>query len=229
MNQVLFIAVPYLALALAVGGGIWRYRTSRFSWSSLSSQLLEQRRLFWGSVPWHYAIIAILLAHLLAGVSPSAWAWVVGGPWRLAILEWLGLSLALLAIVGIVLLFVRRIGSASMPRLQTSGMDWVLLVLLALQVTTGAGTALFLRWGSLWYLHTAVPWFWSLPGLDPRIEAIIPLPALVKLHFVNGFVLIGLFPFTRLVHLVSVPLGYLWRPYQVVVWAKARRAGRPAP
>ncbi len=226
MDPVLFVAVPYLALVLAIGGGLRRYRTDRFSYSSLSSQLLEQRLLFWGSVPWHYGIVAILLAHLGAGLFPSVAARALGGPWRLAILEWLGLTLAILTIVGIVLLFVRRLGSASKPRAQTSGMDWLLLVLLAVQVVVGAGIALFQRWGSLWYLQTATPWFWSLVGLRPDYAALTPLPAPVKLHMVNGFVLIGLFPFTRLVHVVTVPLGYLWRPYQVVVWTRERRARR---
>lgn len=229
MNDVLFVAIPYLALVLAIGGGIWRYRANRFSYSSMSSQLLEQRKLFWGSVPWHYGIVAILLAHLLAGWFPSAAAWVLRHPWWLAVLEWIGLSLALLTVLGIVLLFVRRVGSASRPRAQTSAMDWVLLVLLAVQVVTGAGTALFERWGSLWYLQTAVPWFWSLALFGPEYGSVVALPVVVQFHMVNGFVIIGLFPFTRLVHVVTVPLGYLRRPYQVVIWTKARGAGRPAP
>jgi nitrate reductase gamma subunit len=229
MNGVLFIAIPYLALALAIGGGIWRYRRDRFSYSSLSSQLLEQRKLFWGSVAWHYGILPILLAHLVGGLFPSAWGWVLGGRWRLAVLEWLGLSLALLTVFGIVLLFLRRVGQTSGPRAQTSAMDWVLLVLLALQVVTGDGTALLERWGSLWYLQTAVPWFWSLVGLDPEYATIAALPAVVQFHMVNGFVVIGLFPFTRLVHVVAVPLDYLWRPYQVVLWTRPRHRARPAP
>ena len=66
MNALFFIALPYVALVLAIGGSIHRYRTSRYTWSSLSSQILENRRLFWGSVPWHYGITLIL-----AGSTPS--------------------------------------------------------------------------------------------------------------------------------------------------------------
>ncbi len=222
MNTLLFVALPYVALSLAVVGGLYRYYANRFSYSSMSSQLLEQRRLFWGSVPWHYAIVAILLAHLFAGLFPSAALWILRAPWRLALLEWLGLALAFLAIFGIIVLFVRRLGPASRPRAQTSGMDWVLLLLLILQAVTGAAVALVERWGSRWYLPTAVPWFWSLVTLRPEYGTIASLPPLVQVHMVNGFVLIGLFPFTRLVHLVTVPLEYLWRPYQVVVWTRPR-------
>ena len=53
MDAFWFIAFPYLALVLAIGVGIYRYHANRYSYSSLSSQLLENRKLFWGSVPWH--------------------------------------------------------------------------------------------------------------------------------------------------------------------------------
>ena len=71
---VLFAAFPYVAVVLAVFGGVHRYRTNRFSYSTLSSQLLENRTLFWGSVPWHYGIVIVLLAHLLGFLMPGMWA-----------------------------------------------------------------------------------------------------------------------------------------------------------
>jgi len=50
------------------------------------------------------------------------------------------------------------------------------------------------------------------------------LPTLAKFHAVGAFVLLALLPFSRLVHALSVPLGYLWRPFQVVVWNRDRTA-----
>jgi nitrate reductase gamma subunit len=222
MNALLYAVWPYVALALAVVGGLYRYFADRFSFSSLSSELLESRRLFWGSVPWHYGIIPILLAHLFAGFLPGVAAALLGGPARLLFLEGIGAALGLLCLVGVVVLFLRRVGARSRPRAVTSAADWLLLLCLFVQVASGVGTALFMRWGSLWYLHTAVPWFWSLARLAPDFATIVPLPALVHLHVVNGFLLIALFPFTRLVHIFTVPLGYLWRPYQVVIWLRGR-------
>ena len=67
-NTLLFVVVPYLTVAIAVAGGIARYRSDRFSYSSQSSQFLESKTLFWGSVFWHYGILAILGAHVLAVV-----------------------------------------------------------------------------------------------------------------------------------------------------------------
>ena len=90
----------------------------------------------------------------------------------------------------------------------------------------GLWIALFYRWGSEWYLHTAVPWLVSLALFNPKIEYVTALPWIVKLHILGAFTIIALFPFTRLVHLISVPLSYLWRPYQVVIWNRRAAAGK---
>lgn len=230
MSGVLFVAWPYVACALAVLGGVYRYFASRYTYSSLSSEMLASRSLYWGSVPWHYGILPILLAHLLAGVVPGVAVQVAAVPQVMLALEVAGLALGFLCILGLATLFARRIGARSPVRRVTSGMDWVLLAALALQVVTGVAVALFVRWGSRWYPYTAAPWFWSLARLAPDPASVVALPGLVQLHFVSGFLVIALFPFTRLVHLVSVPVGYLWRPYQLVSWLGRRGAGRsPTP
>jgi menaquinol-cytochrome c reductase iron-sulfur subunit len=105
-------------------------------------------------------------------------------------------------------------------------MDWILLVCLLVQVFTGIGIAWFDRWGSLWYLSTAVPWLWSLLLLRPNIGTVQALPALIQFHLVWGFLIILLFPFSRLVHIFAIPLEYLWRPYQIVIWYREPRRER---
>ncbi len=217
LDSVLFVAVPYVAILLAVLGGIYRYYTDRFSYSSLSSQFLENRALFWGSVPWHYGVVIVLLAHLLALLFPGQWAALIAAPVRLYILEVTGLALALMAVLGLALLILRRLTNARAFTV-TSALDWILLAALLAQVVLGFWVALFYRWGSDWYLHTAVPWLVSLLTLNPQIQYITVLPLVVKLHMLGGFLIIALFPFTRLVHFVTFPITYLWRPYQVVIW-----------
>lgn len=218
MNAIFFIVLPYVALGLAIGVGAYRFYTRPFTYSSLSSQLLEQRKLYWGSVPWHYGIGLILLAHLLAALFPALALELLGGPLRLLVLEATGIALAVYALLGLLLLIARRMGNAALPRFVTSIMDGVLLALLLVQVATGIGVALFNRWGGLWYAHTAVPWFWSLARLHPETGTVAHLPGLVQFHFVVGFLVILVFPFSRLVHVIKFPLPYLWRPYQKVVW-----------
>ena len=71
MDVVLFAVFPYVAIATAIAGGALRYARSRFSYSSMSSQLLENRALYWGSVPWHYGMTLILFAQLFAWLLPA--------------------------------------------------------------------------------------------------------------------------------------------------------------
>lgn len=222
IDIVLFAAFPYMAVLVAVLVGVYRYFNDRFSYSSFSSQFLENRALFWGSVPWHYAIIVILLAHVLAVVFSGGWATLLAAPVRLYTLEVIGLALAIAALLGLVLLVLRRLLNARIFTV-TSTMDWVLLAALLAQVALGLWTALFYRWGSDWSLHTVVPWLMSLAKLSPDTELVTSLPWVVKLHMLGGFAIIALFPFTRLVHLVTFPITYLWRPYQVVVWNRRHR------
>ena len=104
----------------------------------------------------------------------------------------------------------------------TTKLDWLLLFVLLLQASSGVFIATSYRWGGLWYPQTAVPWLWSLVKMNPNIEFITALSWMARFHIVNAFVLVALFPFTRLVHFVSLPFSYLWRPWQVVRWNKVR-------
>jgi nitrate reductase gamma subunit len=212
-----FVAFPYLAVALAVGGVVYRRRALDSTVTARSSQLLEGRLLFWGSVPWHTSILAILAAHVAATVCPQSWARLLGSASRLYVLEVTGLALGLWAVLGIVLLLLRRLSLAG----STSVMDWAVLLALALQAVTGAYVAYTLRWGGAWYVHTPAPWLASLATFSPRIERMAVLPTVVKVHAVNAFVLIALLPLSKLVHVTTIPLAYLWRPPQLVMWRRA--------
>ena len=220
-DNALFIGFPYAAIAISIAVTIYRFFFDPYSVSSQSSQFLENRKLFFGSVPWHYGLITILLGHLTALLFPGLWGLFTANQTRLYVLEITGLALALMATVGLVLLFYRRMSNARAMSV-TSELDWVLLIFLFLQVGLGFWVAFYYRWGSDWYLHTAVPWLVSLLKFQPNITYVTALPFWVKFHFLNGFVIALLLPFTRLVHLLVYPLSYLWREHQVVVWNKAR-------
>ena len=217
LETFLFGVFPYVAAAVVVVGLIWRYRTNQFSYSSVSSQFLENKQLFWGSVPWHYGIILVLLGHLTGVLLPNTVKAINGVPVRLYVIEGTALALSLTLLVGLVVLIWRRAVSPSV-RVATTLMDAVLLVVLLFQVVTGILTAISYRWGSAWFVQTATPYFWSLFTLSPNVEYMTALPLISKLHAINFFVLVALFPFSRLVHMLSVPLAYLWRPYQIVMW-----------
>ena len=221
----LFAALPYAALVVFFLVTIQRYRQRKFTYSSLSSQFLENRHHFWGSVPFHYGILLVLLGHLLAFLLPRSLLWWNAAPIRLFALEITGFALAALTLVGLVNIVVRRLNHTKLTRVTTRG-DWVVYALLLTQVLSGMGIATFHNWGSSWFASSATPWLWSLVRLNPDISYVAPLPWLVKVHIVNAFLLIAFFPFTRLVHVLVVPNPYLWRKTQVVIWNWDRKAVR---
>jgi nitrate reductase gamma subunit len=219
LDFTLFVAFPYLAIVFAVAIGIFRTARDKTAFSSFSSQILEKEALYAGSATWHYGILIVLIAHGLALVFPRLWRLLGGSPLRLWGMEVTGVALGLMALAGLGILMVRRIVVARVRRV-TSAMDWALEIVLLLEVGMGLLVALTYRWGSQWYLSTAVPWVLSLLTLRPDTSFITNLPWLVKLHFFGAFVLVGLFPFGRLLHLATSRLSYLFRPYQVVIWQR---------
>lgn len=223
LDTVLFVAFPYVAVILATVVGVYRYYADRYSFSSFSSQFLENRNLFWGSVPWHYGIVTIVSIHLLAFLFPGWWGALTADPTRLYVIEIIGMAMALMAIVGISLLILRR-STNGRVRVVTTWADWALITALLVQVILGFWVSFVYRWGSDWFLHTAQPWLLSLLVFQPNIQYVSALPLVVKWHHLWGFVIIAIFPFTRLVHVFTYPITYLRRPLQVVIWNKKRPA-----
>ena len=216
VSMMLFVVFPYVAFVLAFVGGIVRWRLKPFSVSSLSSQLLESRKLFWGSVPFHWGILIILAGHLFTLFLPSTVAWWDGVPIRLYALEITGLALALWAGFGISVLLYRRITNTKI-RVVTTPMDYIVLAVLLLLVLTGIWVAVMLRFGSFWAVGVAVPYMWSLITLRPEPELIQPFPLAIQAHIVMFWVFLAVFPFSRLVHIFTWPLGYFFKPWQKVV------------
>ncbi len=227
MNDFLYFGVlPYVSLAIFFLVTIRRYQLRTFSYSSLSSQFLENRQHFWGSVPFHYGVLLVLGGHLLCFLLPSTILSWNASPTRLAILEVTGLAFGLLTLVGLLVIVARRLGNNKIQRV-TTFTDWVIYILLLTQVVTGIIVAVHVGWGSSWFATNLSPWLWSLLRLSPEVAYVAPLPLLVKVHIVNAFVLIGFFPFTRLVHILVVPNPYLWRKTQLVRWNWDRNRIRP--
>lgn len=213
----MFAVLPYLAILLFVLVSAWRYRQQSFTYSSLSSQFLENKVHFWGLVPFHYGIIVILVGHFIAFLIPrSVLAWNAR-PARLYVLEAAALVFGLLTLVGLINIIIRRLADSKV-RIITTVADWVVYALLLVQVFSGVYIAVFYGWGSSWYAAAATPYLWSLLKLAPELSYVIAMPHFVKLHVVTAFLLIGFFPFTRLVHILVIPNPYLWRKPQVVRW-----------
>ncbi len=225
LDNFFFIILPYAALSFAIVVTLQRYFKRGFTYSSLSSQFLESDELFYGSVPWHIGILVVLAGHVIGFAIPRQVLWFNGVPARLYVLETTGLLFGLLALVGIVSLIVRRLsfaadsrghvvdgcGRAACPPCSGSaGSIHRIDVSLGLSVVRDFGRA--------------VSAFAVL--LQPDLTMIAPLPLAVKAHIINAYVFLAILPFSRLVHMLVVPIHYLWRPYQLVIWNWDRRRHR---
>lgn len=227
MDLLLFAILPYVAVAIAAVGTIERYRRHASTVTSHSSQFLENRHHFWGIVPFHAGLLVLLIAHLIGALLPSAALGLASHPMRLALLESALLAFGLLALAGALVLVVRR-GAVPKIRVITGWMDVVVYVLLLGQIAGGVATAVLYPWGSGWYAAVGAPYLWSLARLAPDVAAIAATPLLVKFHVTGAWLIVAIFPFSRLVHVIAVPNQYLWRRPQVVRWNRRRTvpAGR---
>lgn len=221
-NNLLFVIFPYISLVVAITLTIYRSVTRPFSISSLSSQILERKKLYWGSISFHWGITIILAGHLVAIFFPKSILLLNQVPLRLYILEISGIALGIWATVGVVILIWRRV-TASQVRVVSTPMDYVVLIIILVSMVTGLITAANYRWGSYWFTGVFSPYIMSLLTFQPNAAPLAPLPFTIKLHVFNFFLMAFVFPFSRLVHIITWPLGYLLRPWQIVTWLRERR------
>jgi len=215
-QNLLFVALPYTAIAIFVTGLISRFR-SQTTISSQSSQILESRWLAWGTVPFHIGIAVLFLGHLAPLLAPDAWRVFVSDHAALLAVESIGLAGGILCLLGLSVLFLRRLLVPSV-RASSRAADLVVLAILIVQVGAGLAVATQHRWGAVWSVATIVPYLRGLAALRPDPSYVAALPRMMLLHFAGAWIVLALLPFTRLVHMLTFPLTYLWRPPQKVVW-----------
>jgi nitrate reductase gamma subunit len=225
LNTFLFVAFPYVAVIVFVVGVIYRYRQKGFTVSSLSSQFLEGKKLFWGTIPFHIGILVVFFGHLTAFLLPRATLAWNSIPARLIVLEVTAFTFGLSVLVGLAALMVRRFTN---PRIRavTTKTDIAIELLLLAQVVLGCWIALGFRWGASWFAADLSPYLLSLVKLAPETGAVFALPWVIKLHIVGAFAILFMVPFSRLVHFVVAPLHYIVRPYQQVMWNWDRKSIR---
>lgn len=216
-NTVLFIGLPYAAIVVMLIGSIFRYMNFGFKVSSLSSQFLENKEIFYGSRPFHWGIMFLFFGHLVAFLFPKSVVLWNSIPLRMLILEVVAFGFGISALFGLVMLIIRRLKSRRLLMV-TNKMDAFVYLILLTQVISGLWVAYFARWGSAWFPTILTPYLKSLIFLNPDIIAVAALPLSIKIHIISAFILIGMIPFTRFVHFLVYPFPYFFRSYQYVIW-----------
>lgn len=220
LHHLLFGIYPYIALSVLAIGSVIRYDREPYSWRAGSSQLLRRRQLIVGSVLFHVGVLLIFVGHLVGLLTPIALWDALGVPHGakqlLAMVA--GGVAGVIAIIGATLLIHRRFFDPRVRAASTFSDNMVILLLwvqLALGLATipvsaqhldGQEMVKFMQWAQGIFTFRA--------GASDLIRDVAPV---FKLHLFLGLTILLLFPFTRLVHMLSAPVRYVWRPgYQVV-------------
>ncbi|WP_374526724.1 respiratory nitrate reductase subunit gamma [Novosphingobium sp.] len=220
IHHLLFGIYPYIALAVLAVGSVIRYDREPYSWRAGSSQLLRRKQLIVGSVLFHLGVLMIFAGHVVGLLTPIAVFDALGvshsAKQLLAIVA--GGFAGLLGITGATMLIHRRFFDPRV-RAASSFADNMIILLLWAQLALGLGTIPL----SLQHLdgHEMVKFMTWAQGIftfrSGAADQIRDAALVFKLHLFMGLTILLLFPFTRLVHMLSAPVRYVWRPgYQVV-------------
>lgn len=217
MSTILWGVLPYICFTLLIGGMIWRWKTDQFGWTSRSSQLNENKILRAASPLFHLGILFVAAGHLMGLVFPKSFTRATGVDDHMYhLVATIGGGVAgLMTLVGLIGLLYRRFVNHSV-RLATTRNDIFMYVLLCLPIALGsyatAANQIFGQPGGYDYRETISIWFRSVFILQPDVAVMEAVPMSFKLHVVAGLLFFAIWPFTRLVHIMSAPVGYPTRP-----------------
>lgn len=223
MNVFLWIIYPYICLTSFVVGHFWRYHYDKFGWTSRSSQLYESRLLRWASPLFHFGMLGVLGGHVVGLLVPESWTNAIGiseHTYHLIAVV-LGTIAGLSTVIGLVLLIYRRRMTPSVLRV-TTVTDKVMYPLLGIVIALGLvntiGVNLFGLGGfsgGYNYRDSVAVWFRDVLTFHPSAAPMVGAPWSFELHALFAMLLIGVWPYTRLVHVLAAPIGYVARPYVV--------------
>ncbi len=218
LNQFAFGIYPYLCLAIFLVGSLVRFDREQYSWRSGSSQLLRRSQLRWGSNLFHIGILLLFLGHLAGLLTPhEVYTMFVTVEQKQLLAMVAGGIFGTLCFIGLTLLIHRRLTD---PRIRATStkMDIFVVLLIWVQLVLG----LYSIYASSHHLDGSVMLVLAeycqrlvtFRGLD--VNYLADLPWVYKAHLVLGFTIFLVFPFSRLVHIWSAPVFYVFRPYQIV-------------
>ena len=231
IDIVLWVVVPYVALAVFVVGHYWRYRYDKFGWTTRSSQLYERRLLRWGSPLFHFGILAALGGHVIGLGIPSSWTAALGISERAyhVTAVTIGAVAGACTLAGLTILIYRRrtVGPVFSA---TTRNDKAMYVLLTATILLGLSNTLLgnVIGQASEYRDSVSPWFRSIFYFQPEPELMSDAGTGYQLHALSACLLFAMWPFTRLVHVFSAPLGYFTRPYIVYRSRSAQLGNRPS-
>lgn len=217
-NLLIYGALPYAVIAVFVVGHIYRYRTSQYTWTSRSSQLLENKWLRVGVILFHLGILAVIGGHFGGLLVPAAVTEAVGVTEHMyhVVAVVMGSLAGLMVCAGLFVLTLRRATNERVRKV-TTGRDVLVFTVLTIVILTGMANTIGVQLlgDAHDYRETVSPWFRSILMLQPDPALMKGTPISFQLHALAAMLLFAIWPFTRLVHAWSIPMSYPARPYIV--------------
>ena len=219
-NTAIFGIYPYICLTVLAVGSIIRYDREPYGWRSGSSQLLRRKQLVMGSVLFHVGVLIVFFGHLVGLLTPIAlFDWIgIGHGFKQILAMGVGGIAGVLALAGGLILLHRRLSDARIRTTSSFG-DIAILILLNIQLALGLMTIFV----SMQHLDGEemvrfMTWAQGIFTFQAGVASYVAdAHWIFKAHLFLGLTIFLVFPFTRLVHMLSAPVRYLWRPgYQVV-------------
>jgi len=208
----LWAILPYVVITIFIGGHIYRYLRDGFSWTTKSSEILEKKYLRWGNMLFHYGLLFVLLGHFIGLIIPKSWHEALGlneHTYHLIALLG-GIPAGLITLIGLLILIGRR-GYIKRVFVNTTFGDWVVLFVLLGVVGFGLLATLCNIPGHFDYRESIAPWLRGILTFRPDPYLMLNVPFVFKLHIVFVMLLLAIWPFTRLVHVLSFPIVFIWR------------------
>lgn len=225
LHLIVFGVYPYLALATFLLGSWIRFDHEQYTWKSDSSQLLSKKGMRFASNVFHIGMLGIFFGHLIGLLTPHGVFQALGisDMTHQYLAMYAGGAFGLMVIVGGTLLWLRRLTN---PRVRAAS-RWMDINILGWLVGTAIVGFSTIFWsaghaakGDPTVMLRLAEWVQSIVTLQPNPELLRGVDWIYKLHIFLGLSVFLFFPFTRLVHIWSAPIGYLFRAYQIV---RARR------
>ncbi|MGG3456301.1 Nitrate reductase-like protein NarX [compost metagenome] len=228
-EQFLWVIFPYLCVATFVVGHLFRYRYDQFNWTAKSSEFMEKKRLMLGSMLFHIGIIPVIMGHVAGLGIPKEWMAALGvneHMYHLGAMYGGGLF-GVITFAGMLILTMRRLTIKNVRHL-SSASDMIVNGLLLFIVFMGMFSTLVTNnvQPDFDYRETISIWFRNLLIFRPEASYMAEVPISFQIHILAGFLIFALWPFTRLVHVWSVPLNYARRSYILYRKNRSHTAGR---
>jgi nitrate reductase gamma subunit len=210
----LYVVLPYAAIATFLVGHWWRYRTDQYGWGARSTQLLESRVLKYSSIVFHLGVLAAIGGHVIGILVRSAWTDAAGISESLYhfIAASAGVAAGVAVTVGFAGLVYRRIRFPRV-RVTTTRTDVLVFALLVIGIVTGLVATLLNLGDSVHYRDNVAPYFRGILLFDPQPGLMTGegVSFIFQLHVTAVWFLYALWPFSRLVHAWSLPIDYVRR------------------